>query len=82
MQELVSTGSVENAHAYLRLYLGWKRWNRPEVPVLPFSGGWEDWGLEETTVFELIEDIIKDEERRKEFINSIKNAAPMQMRRD
>jgi hypothetical protein len=41
------------------------------MPVLPFSGGWEDWPLEETTAFELIEEIIKEEERRKEFMKSV-----------
>jgi hypothetical protein len=62
---------VQNPHAYLRMYLGWKRWNKPECPVLPFTGGWEDWGLEETLVFEIIEDLITEEERRKERIESV-----------
>lgn len=46
------------------------------MPVLPFSGGWEDWPLEETTAFEIIEDLVKDEERRKDFLDSMRQKGP------
>lgn len=74
---LVTKGSVEHPHYYLRLYLGWKRWNRPEHPVLPFSGGWEDWDLETTVAFEIIEDLIREEERRKSFVDKVKKQGPV-----
>lgn len=69
-------GRVENAHPYLRLYLGWKRWNRPELPVLPFSGGWADWDLEETAAIEIIDDLLEIENKRKTFIEEMKNQGP------
>lgn len=76
MQELYKTGKVEHPHPYLRHYLGWKRWNRPEIPVLPFDGGWEDWDLEATTAFEIIEELIAAEERRKSFAAELKKTGP------
>lgn len=69
-------GRVENAHPFIRLYLGWKRWNRPELPVMPFTGGWADWDLEETAAFEIIEDLLENEKRRKTFIEDMKNQGP------
>jgi hypothetical protein len=60
----------------LRLYLGWKRWHKLELPVLPFTGGWADWDLEETVAIEIIEDLIEIENRRKTFIDDMKKQGP------
>lgn len=69
-------GQVQNAHPYLRMYLGWKRWQKLELPVLPFTGGWADWDLEETAAMEIIDDLIEIEERRKKFIDDMKQQGP------
>lgn len=77
----MGTGTVENPHPYLRLYLGWKRWNKPETPVLPFSGGWEEWDLEGTVALELIEELIQNEERRKALKEQTMKQGPQPLRR-
>lgn len=68
MRELVRDGKVETPHPYLRFYLGWKRWSKPESPVAPMSGGWDSWDFETTQVLEMIEEMIEEaraaEERR------------------
>lgn len=40
------------------------------------SGGWEDWDLETTVAFEIIEELVIDEERRKSFLADMKRQGP------
>lgn len=52
------------------MYLGCKRWSTESQRVLPWSGGWMDWDLQETKEYEWLEDLVEeikaDNERRQQ----------------
>jgi hypothetical protein len=76
VQQLITEGKVENPHPYLRIWIGWKYWDRPEHPCLPWSGGWLDWDYEECEALKIIDELVEAEKRRQEFINYTKQQGP------
>lgn len=58
------------------MYVDCKRWSTPQHRVLPWSGAWEDWDAEECLAWQLIEELVERQERRKTIVDAAKRAGP------
>jgi hypothetical protein len=58
------------------MYIDCKRWSTPQHRVLPWSGAWEDWDAEECLAWQLIEELVERQERRKTILDASRRAGP------
>lgn len=76
MRQLLREGRVEQPHPLLKIWIGWKYWDRPEHPCLPWSGGWLDWDYEECEGLKIIEELVEAERRRQQILDQQRQQGP------